>query len=420
MKRYGKLTALILSSVMVFSALSLTGCGKKDDSAATNGTNKTDTSKSGKDSIKIGVLTSKSGVLETWGTDEIRGIELGIEYATNGTNEVNGQPIQLIIEDDTSTAGVAVQKAVKLLEQDKVHMITGGISSGNALAVMEKAAAAKVPYIIESAATDAITGKNFNPYTFRVGRSFRQVTMAGGAYLNKVGKTFYVLAPDNVAGKDFATAWKTDIEAGGGKVVGEAYAPIDSTDFTSYLTKIKDAKPDVLVMVIVGDNFTSKLPLQIQELGINKTCKLAADIADIPFLKAVGKAGEGLMGPVIYYNNIFDNKENKWFVEKYKEKYKDVPDLFASSGFTGGIAIVEGLKKAGGSLRGDDLVKAFEGLKFNSVKGEYYIRPQDHQAMQPIPVVELKKIDKSYVEPNLLELVPREKLEPPITAPGRK
>ncbi|MEA4827825.1 MAG: ABC transporter substrate-binding protein, partial [Clostridium sp.] len=192
MKRYGKLTALILSSVMVFSALSLTGCGKKDDSAATNGTNKTDTSKSGKDSIKIGVLTSKSGVLETWGTDEIRGIELGIEYATNGTNEVNGQPIQLIVEDDTSTAGVAVQKAVKLLEQDKVHMITGGISSGNALAVMEKAAAAKVPYIIESAATDAITGKNFNPYTFRVGRSFRQVTMAGGAYLNKVGKTFYV------------------------------------------------------------------------------------------------------------------------------------------------------------------------------------------------------------------------------------
>lgn len=404
--KFKKNIGLILSSVMTMSLLSFTGCSNKSGS---------DTSK---ETIKIGVLTSKSGVLETWGTDEIRGIELGIQYATNGTNEVNGKPIKLIIEDDTSTAGVAVQKAVKLIDQDKVHMLTGGISSGNALAVMEKAAQSKVPYIIESAATDAITGKNFNEYTFRVGRSFRQVTMAGGSYLNQVGKTFYIIAPDNVAGKDFATAWKTDIELGGGKVIGEAYAPIDSTDFTSYLTKIKNAKPDVLVMVIVGDNFTSKLPLQIQELGINQSCKLAADIADIPFLKAVGKAGEGLIGPVIYYNNIFDNKENKWFVEKYKEKYKAEPDLFASSGFTGGIAIVEGLKKTK-SLKGDDIVKAFEGLKFNSVKGEYYIRPSDHQTMQAIPVVELKKAGKDYVEPHMLKLIPMEKVEPPVTAPGR-
>lgn len=420
MKRISKLTALIVSSMMV---LSLAGCGNKNN--ATKETSGTDSSKTtsqasdSKETVKVGVLTSKSGVLETWGTDEIEGIELGIEYATQGTNEVNGKKIELLIEDDTSNSGVAVQKAVKLIEQDKVHMLTGGISSGNALAVMEKAAAAKVPYLIEAAASDAITGKNFNEYTFRVGRSFRQVTMAGGAYLNKIGKTFYILAPDNVAGKDFVSAWKTDIEGGGGKVIGEAYAPIDSTDFTSYLTKIKDAKPDVLVLVIVGDSFTSKLPQQIQELGVNKEIKLAADLADIPFLKAVGKSGEGMMGPIIYYNSIFDNAENKWFVEKYREKYKEDPDLFASAGFTGGIAIVEGLKKST-SLKGEDLVKAFEGLKFKSVKGEYYIRPEDHQAMQPIPVVELKKKDKDYVEPQLLELVPMEKLEPPITAPGRK
>lgn len=416
MKKISKLTALIVSSVM---ALSLVGCGgKSNNTTPANSNNGTQTS-SAKDPIKIGILTALSGVMETWGTEDRHGIELGIEYATGGTNEINGRKIELVVEDDTSNAGVAVQKAVKLIEQDKVDLITGGVISGNALAVMEKVKTAKVPYIISSSAADAITGANFNEYTFRIGRAYRQVTLAGAASLNKLGKTFYVLAPDNAAGKSQTTAWKTDLELGGGKVIGEAYAPVDSTDFTSYLTKIKDAKPDVLVLVIVGDSFTSKLPQQIQELGINKNMKLAADIADIPFLKALGSAGEGMVGPVIYYNKIFDNEINKWFVEKYKEKHKEVPDLFASAGFTTGIALVEGLKKTT-SLEGADLIKAFEGLEFKSIKGDHRIRPEDHQTMQPLPVVELKKKNESFVEPQLLELVPAEKIEPPIAAPGRK
>lgn len=419
MKRFSKLTALIVSSMML---LSLAGCGSK--STVTNqGTDKNSNPSSNasasKDKIKIGILTALSGVMETWGTEDRQGIELGIQYATNGTNEVNGKKIELFVEDDTSNAGVAVQKAVKLIEQDKVDIITGGVISGNALAVMEKVNAAKIPYIVSSSAADAITGEKFNEYTFRIGRSYRQVTLAGSSFLNSIGKKFYVLAPDNAAGKSQTAAWKKDLEIGGGKVIGEAYAPVDSTDFTSYLTKIKDAKPDVLVLVIVGDSFTSKLPSQIQELGINKSMKLAADIADIPFLKALGTAGEGMIGPIIYYNSIFDTPENKWFVEKYKEKHGEVPDLFASAGFTTGIALVEGLKKST-SLQGPDLIKAFEGLEFKSIKGNHKIRPQDHQTMQPLAVVELKKKDKAFVEPQLLKLVPSNEIEPPITAPGRK
>lgn len=419
MKKFSKLTALIVSSLMV---LSLAACsGKNTPTTPASGTEAKSTTSAAaeKDPIKVGILTALSGVMETWGTEDKQGIELGIEYATKGTNEVNGRKIKLIVEDDTSNAGVAVQKASKLIEQDKVDLITGGVISGNALAVMEKVKASKVPYIISSSAADAITGENFNEYTFRIGRAYRQVTLAGGSFLNSIGKTFYVLAPDNAAGKSQTAAWKTDLELGGGKVIGESYAPVDSTDFTSYLTKIKNAKPDVLVLVIVGDSFTSKLPSQIQELGINKTMKLAADIADIPFLKALGSAGEGMIGPIIYYNSIFDTPENKWFVENFKKKHGEVPDLFASAGFTTGIAIVEGLKKTT-SLQGADLIKAFEGLEFKSIKGDHRIRPEDHQTMQPLPVVELKKKDKAFVEPQLLKLVPAKDIEPPITAPGRK
>ncbi len=403
MKR-GRIISILLTLALLLTTISLAGCGDNDSE---NGP------------IKIGVISSQSGALEAWGTDEIRGFKLGIEYATNGTNKVLGRDIELLIEDDTTDAGVGVQKAVKLIEQENVDLLTGIISSGIALGVMEKAAAAKVPYLISSAASDAITGENFNEYTFRVGRSFRQGTMAGGSYISEQGETFYILAPDSVAGESYTNAWKKDIELNGGKVIGVTTPPADATDFTPFLQKVKDAKPDVLVLVIVGASYKAKLPQQIKELGLMDDMVVTADIADIEFLRGLGTVGEGLVGTIIYHYSLFDNDENNFLVRRFEEEYNTVPDLFASAGFTGGIAMIKALEKAN-STDSEALVKAFEGLKFNSVKGEYIIRPEDHQTLQPMPVVELIMKDKEYAEPKLVKLVPIENTTPPITAPGRK
>ncbi len=368
--------------------------------------------------IKIGVLTSRSGVLQEWGTQELRGLELGLDYATKGTNKVLGREIKLILEDDASKPEIGVQKAIKLLTEDKVDILTGVISSGIALAVQNKAKEYKKPYIVSCASSDAITGKNFNRYTFRIGRSLRQATISGSRYVvNKVGKKIAILAPDYAGGRDFAGAWKTDLVANGAKIVMELYAPLTTTDFTSYLQKIKYSDCDALLLVVVGANFTTKLPNQIVEMGINKRMKIAADLADIKFFKSLGFSGVGMVGTVMYYHELFDNKLNNWLVENHQKRFNAPPELWAAHSFATGIALVKAIEKAG-SVETEALISALEGLEFYGPKtltDKIRIRPEDHQAMQGVPVVELVKVEgRDYPVPRLVFLPTAEEAAPPI------
>jgi branched-chain amino acid transport system substrate-binding protein len=374
--------------------------------------------------IKIGVVTSRSGVLQEWGTQEIRGLTLGLLYATGGTMKVLGRPIKLIIEDDGSKPQIGVQKAVKLLTQAKVDILTGAISSAIALAVQVKAKQYKKPYIVSCASADQITGSNFNRYTFRIGRSLRQATLAGAKYLvAKVGKKVAILAPDYAGGRAFAAAWKKDIELAGGKVVLELYAPLTTTDFTPYLQKIKYSRANALMLVVVGANFTTKLPKQLVELGLNKRMKIAADLADIKFFKALGNAGVGMVGTVMYYHELFNNKLNNWFIKTHLKKYKAPPELWAGNSFAAGIAIVAAIKKAK-SVKAEALIKALEGLEFygpKTLSEKMRIRPADHQAMQGVPVVRLTRVKgRNYPVPKLLFLPSAKQCTPPVTVPKKK
>jgi branched-chain amino acid transport system substrate-binding protein len=369
--------------------------------------------------IKIGLLTSRSGVFSEWGTQEIRGLQLGFDYATKGTNKVLGREIKLIIEDDAASPQIGVQKAIKLLAEDKVDILSGAISSAVALAVMEKAKEYKKPYVISCAASNAITGANFNRYTFRIGRSLRQVSLAGSKYIvSKVGKKVAFFGADYAGGRDFIAAWKTDLAANGAEIVLELYAPLTTTDFTPYLQKIKASEAKALILSVTGANFEVKLPQQIVELGIDKKMKVALDFSD-GYLRAVGLPGVGMVGTIMYYHTLFDNAMNKWFVEHHQQRFGTPPELWAGNSFAAGIALVAAIEKAK-SVNTEALIKTLEGLEFygpKSLKEKMRIRPEDHQAMQGVPVVELIKTDKAYPEPKLLFLPTAADCTPPILAP---
>jgi len=375
------------------------------------------------DPIKIGVVTSRSGVLQEWGTQEIRGLELGLEYATKGTGKVLDRDVKLIIEDDASKPEIGVQKAIKLLSEDKVNILTGAINSAVALAVQQKAKESKVPYIVSCASDDAITGSNFNKYTFRIGRSLRQATLAGSQYIvQNVGKKIALLAPDYAGGRAFAADWKEDMTKNGAEIVLELYAPLTTTDFTSYLQRIKHSKADALMLIVVGANFTNVLPKQIVELGVNKEMKVAADLADIAFFKALDDAGVGMVGTCMYYYELFDNPLNQWLVENHKKKFNAPPELWAGNSFATGIAITAAIEKAG-TVKADDLVKALEGLEFfgpKTTSEKMRIRAEDHQTMQGVPVVQLGRVSgRDYPAPKLLFLPTAEQCTPPVIAPTK-
>lgn len=157
--------------------------------------------------IKIGVLTSKTGALEAYGNQMIEGFEMGLDYATQGKREINGRKIEVIIEDTETKPDVATKKATKLLEEDKVDILTGAASSTDTLAVLPLVEEYKKIMMVEPAVADSITGSDWNRYVFRSARNSSQDAIAGAAAIAKKGTKIAVLAPDSAFGHEGATAF---------------------------------------------------------------------------------------------------------------------------------------------------------------------------------------------------------------------
>jgi branched-chain amino acid transport system substrate-binding protein len=358
--------------------------------------------------IKIGVLASKTGALEAYGKQTLAGFELGLDYATEGTRMVNGHPIEFIVEDTETKPDVAVQKATKLLEDDKVDFLVGSSSSGDTLAVLPLVEEYQKIMVVEPAVADSITGANWNKYIFRTARNSSQDAVAGAAAIAKDGIKIATLAPDYAFGRDGVAAFKEAAEKLGAKVILEEYADPKATDFTANIQKIKDAKPDYLYVIWAGANtpWGQINDMKVQEQGI----KISTGAPDIAALKTMG-ATVGMEGFTVYYHDLPKNPVNDWLVEEHKKRFNgEVPDLFTPGGMSAAIAIVEALKKTGGDASSDALIATMEGMSFETPKGTMTFRPEDHQALQTMYAIRLEnKEGFDYPVPVLIrELTPEE------------
>ncbi|MBY0121088.1 substrate-binding domain-containing protein [Bacillus sp. S/N-304-OC-R1] len=417
-RKIGFIGLLIL--VMLFSsACSSTeqaGNENKNTNENTNqNTNNENEQKETKNSepIKIGVLASQTGGLESYGKQTLQGFELGLDYATNGTREVAGRKIEVFIEDTETKPEVAVQKATKLLEEKGVDFLVGSSSSGDTLAVLPLAEEYKKIMVVEPAAADTITGSEFNKYIFRTARNSSQDAVAGAAAIAAEGVKIATLAPDYSFGRDGVEAFKEAAMKLGAEIVHEEYADPAATDFTSNIQKIIDAKPDYLFVVWAGANspWNQIADMKVQEKGI----KISTGAPDIPAL-ATMEPLIGMEGFTVYYHELPNNDINKWLVEEHKKRYNgEVPDLFTPGGMSAAIAIVEALKKTEGDASADTLIAAMEGMSFETPKGKMTFRPDDHQALQSLYAIRLEKKDGvPYPVPVLIRELSPEETEPPI------
>ncbi|MEK4245678.1 substrate-binding domain-containing protein [Psychrobacillus sp. FSL K6-2684] len=363
--------------------------------------------------IKIGVLASLTGALESYGKQTRNGFELGLEYATDGTMEVAGKKIEVVFEDTETKPEVAVQKATKLLEEDEVDFLVGSSSSGDTLAVLPLAEEYEKIMIVEPAVADSITGSEFNPYIFRTARNSSQDAVAGAAAIAKKGVKIATFAPDYSFGWDGVSAFKAAAEKLGAEVVLEEYADPAATDFTSNLQKVIQAKPDYLFVVWAGANspWNQIADLKLQDKGI----KISTGAPDIPAL-SIMEPLVGMEGFSVYYHTLPDNKINDWLVDEHKKRFNgEVPDLFTPGGMSAAIAIVEALKKSDGDTDANELIKLMEGMSFETPKGKMTFRPDDHQALQSLYSIKLEKQEGiAYPVPVLIRELSPEETEPPI------
>ncbi|KLT18617.1 substrate-binding domain-containing protein [Neobacillus vireti] len=393
--------------MMIFA--SACSSDKSSSEPKDNGGKKTEN----KEPIKIGVLASKTGALESYGKQTLRGFELGLDYATDGKMEAAGRKIEFIVEDTETKPEVAVQKATKLLEEDKVDFLVGSSSSADTLAVLPLAEEYKKIMVVEPAAADSITGSEFNKYIFHSARNSSQDAVAGAAAIAKKGVKIATLAPDYSFGRDGVAAFKEAAVKLGAEIVKEEYADPAATDFTSNIQKIVDAKPDYLFVVWAGANSPWKqiADMKVQEKGI-KISTGAPDIAALSTMEPL----IGMEGFTVYYHDLPKNKINDWLVEEHKKRFNgDVPDLFTPGGMSAAISIVEALKKSNGETDADKLIKTMEGMSFETPKGKMTYRPEDHQALQALYAIKLEKKDGvAYPVPVLIRELTPDETAPPI------
>jgi branched-chain amino acid transport system substrate-binding protein len=331
--------------------------------------------------VRIAHVYSKSGPLEAYGKQTHTGLMLGLQYATGGSMTVAGKKLVVIEKDDQGKPDVGKSRLAAAYEDDRADLAVGPTSSSVALALLPVAEEAGKVLLVEPAVADSITGEKWNPFIFRTGRNSSQDAIANAVALDRPGTTIATLAQDYAFGRDGIKAFREALKTA--KLVHEEYLPTTTTDFTAGAQRLIDklkGQPGRKIVFILWAGAGN--PFKIADLDLKRHgIEIATGGNILPAMTAY-KAFPGMEGAAYYYFGMPKNPVNEWLVANHYQQFKAPPDMFTAGGMSAGIAIVEALKKTGGDARTAKLQAALKGLKFQTPKGEMFIRPQDHQAMQ--------------------------------------
>ncbi len=351
--------------------------------------------------IRIGQIVPQTGFLATMGTYGSTGAKIAADEI-NEKGGVLGRKIQIVVEDETNP-GVAVQKARKLIEKDKVHAITGIVSSASALAVGEVAQREKVLFINTGANSDEIRGAKCHRYVFSVEGSNTQYVSAIATWLLQQPKlkTWYFLTSDYAFGHDLLKVSQKLLQKAGRTQAGSELIPTGTADFSSYLLKVKAAKPDLVFQNLAGTDQTNFLK-QFKEFGLDM--EVAGGLVDTALVWPVG--AEALAGhfPLLWWHELKIAGASD-FVTKFKKLANDPPENQGWADYTAIKVLAEVIKKVN-STDSKALVKGLEGHRFDSLKGrELWFRDWDHQLMMPMYAVRTKKKNEMKDKWDIFEVI---------------
>ncbi|MDQ8030460.1 MAG: ABC transporter substrate-binding protein [Bordetella sp.] len=333
------------------------------------------------DRIRIGHLTPMTGFLGALGEYATQGIKMAVEEV-NASGGVMGRQIELITEDSVNPQ-VAATKAQRMFERDNVVVLMGEISSASALTMSQVAARQKKLFMSIGARSDTLRGKDCNRYTFHVDIPVTvMVNTVGQALLrdNLVkGKKIFALTSDYVFGQDLSSKAKKFFAANGGNVVADELVPTDLTDFSPFMLKIRQARPDV-VSTNLGGNQVTNFVKQYAEFGLPyPVVGFNLNTAD------AWAAGEGNLGgiwPTVWHHDL-DTPGTKKFVADFTRKYNRIPENHAWIEYVSLKILAQAIIETK-STDSEKLIAYFESeAQFDVLKArKAYFRAWDHQLMQ--------------------------------------
>jgi branched-chain amino acid transport system substrate-binding protein len=339
--------------------------------------------------VKIGFISTFSGPSGSLGQELLDGFKLGLKKLGN---KVGGRPVELIQGDDQAKPDVGRQVADKMVERDRVHILTGINFSNVLLALAKPALDAGVFIVNVNAGPSQYAGAQCHPHFFST--SFQNDTSpeAMGVYMQGKGiKRVYLMAPNYPAGRDFLAGFKRYFK---GDIVGEVYTAFGQLDYAAEIAQLRDKKPEAVFFFYpggMGINFVK----QYAQSGLNKEIPLYGPSfsLDQTVLPAMGEAAVGAFASS-HWSEGFDNAASRDFAAAFEAEYGRIPSPNAAQAYDGAIIIDAALAAVGGKIEDKAAFrKALENVKFESVRGNFKFNT-NHYPIQDFYLVEIVKDQK--------------------------
>ena len=316
--------------------------------------------------VKVGMITTLSGGGAGLGIDVRDGFVLALEQA--GRDD-----IELVIEDDQRKPDIAVQLADKMIQSERVDVMTGIIWSNLAMAVIPSAVNQGVFYLSPNAGPSQLAGQGCHENYFNVAWQNDNLHEAAGAWANQTGyENSFILAPNYPAGQDALTGYKRFYE---GELAGELYTQLGQTDYAAEIAQIRASGADSVFFFLPGGMGISFLK-QYADSGVDIPVIGPAFSFDQGILGAVGDAALGIVNTSQWSKDI-DNPTNAAFVESFQEKYDRLPSLYASQGFDTANLLISAIDAADISDK-DAFREALRAADFDSTRGDFEFGPNHH------------------------------------------
>lgn len=328
--------------------------------------------------LKVGMITTLSGGGAGLGIDVRDGFMLAIKQNGDGRVEV-------VIEDDQRKPDIAVQLADKMVQSEKVDVLTGIIWSNLAMAVVPAVTAQGKFYLSPNAGPSALAGKGCHENYFNVAWQNDNLHEAAGAYAKGEGfKNSFILAPNYPAGKDALTGYKRMY---GGELAGEVYTKLGQTDYAAEIAQIRASGADSVFFFLPGGMGIAFLK-QYAQSGVDLPVVGPAFSFDQGILQAVGDAALGVKN-TSQWNKDIDNAANKAFVQAFQAEYGRLPSLYASQGYDTANLLISAMGKAGVSDQAA-FRTALKAADFASTRGAFKFGPNNH----PIQTIYAREVVK--------------------------
>jgi branched-chain amino acid transport system substrate-binding protein len=336
--------------------------------------------------LTVGLIFPMSGAFAEQGQYYENGVKV---YQKLHGSTVAGLTVETVLRDDQGpgSGDLARRLSQELIVRNKADILLGYSFTPNAMSVATLLSEARKPAVIVNAATSIITEKS--PYFVRVSFTLPQLAATLGTWAAKNNiKTAYTIVSDFAPGIDAETWFKKSFEADGGKVIGDARTPVTAMEYSPFLQRVMEAKPDAVFAFNPGGDVSIAFMKSAKERGLVKSgikLLVTGDVVDDNALAAIGDAVEGVISS-LHYQVELDNEANAEFLKGYREMFgaTAIPSFRAVQGYDAMALIYKAVEKTKGNLDGTVLMDAFKGVTLDSPRGPMQIDPATRDIVETI------------------------------------